>query len=249
MHTLKLVPAICLGLPIFLASPLPSQASPQHGGVGTPPSAEHEATGNTGTVIETMTSGGYTYVQVDLGDKKLWAVAPRFDVEAGDRVSVPEGRTMADFQSPTLNRSFDEVLFVSSITVLGAKEADAHAPPHGLSGTPHGASETLDYSGLTKPEGGHTVAELFESRTELSGKAVSVRGKVVKFSPNIMGKNWVHLKDGTGASGTDDLTITTAASAKVGDTVLVRGVVATDKDFGFGYRYELLVEDASITVE
>ena len=88
-----------------------------------------------------------------------------------------------------------------------------------------------------------------ESRTELSGKTVSVRGKVVKFSPKIMGKNWVHLKDGTGESGSDDLTITTAASVKVGDTVLVRGVVATDKDFGFGYRYELLVEDASITVE
>ncbi len=95
MHTLKFVPAICLAgcLPILLGSPQPSQASPQHG--------------STGTVIETMTSGGYTYVQVDLGDKKLWAVAPRFDVEAGDRVSVPEGRTMADFQSPTLDRSFD----------------------------------------------------------------------------------------------------------------------------------------------
>ena len=244
MHTLKLVPAICLGLPIFLASPLPSQASPQHGGVGTP-----QATGSTGTVVETMSSGGYTYVQVDLGDKKLWAVAPRFDVEAGDRVSVPEGRTMADFQSPTLNRSFDEVLFVSSITVLGAKEAKPGAPHQGLAGSSQAASETMDYTGITKPEGGHTVAELFESRTELSGKTVSVRGKVVKFSPKIMGKNWVHLKDGTGASGSDDLTITTAASAKVGDTVLVRGVVATDKDFGYGYRYELLIEDASITVE
>ena len=237
MHTLKFVPAICLTgcLPILLGSPQPSHASPQHG--------------STGTVIETMTSGGYTYVQVDLGDEKLWAVAPRFEVEVGDRVSVPEGRTMADFQSPTLNRSFDEVLFVSSIAVLGAEGASAGAPHHGLAGSPQGASETLDYSGITKPEGGHTVAELFESRTELSGKAVSVRGKVVKFSPKIMGKNWVHLKDGTGESGTDDLTITTGASAKVGDTVLVRGVVATDKDFGHGYRYELLIEDASVTVE
>ena len=64
-----------------------------------------------------------------------------------------------------------------------------------------------------------------------------------------MGKNWVHVQDGTGGSGTNDLTVTTNATAAVGDTVLVRGKLGADKDFGFGYKYDILIEDAALTVE
>ena len=77
----------------------------------------------------------------------------------------------------------------------------------------------------------------------------SIRAKVAKFSPEIMGTNWLHLQDGTGAAGTNDLTITSAATAKVGDTVLVKGVVTTNKDFGFGYKYDVIIEKADVTIE
>ena len=76
-----------------------------------------------------------------------------------------------------------------------------------------------------------------------------VRAKVVKFSPNIMGKNWIHLQDGTGTKGTDDLTVTTATSVKVGDTILVSGVVVINRDFGYGYKYDVIIEDAKVTIE
>jgi hypothetical protein len=96
---------------------------------------------------------------------------------------------------------------------------------------------------------GYTVAEIMAKRTELAGKTVSVRGKVVKFSPSIMGKNWVHLRDGTGkqADGSNDLLVTTQEMTKVGDVVLAKGVVQVDTDFGMGYAYKVLVEDAKLS--
>ncbi len=102
---------------------------------------------------------------------------------------------------------------------------------------------------MLKPEGGKTVNEIYLQRDSLSGKEVILRAKVVKFSPQIMGKNWLHVQDGTGEKGTNDLTVTSAAAAKVGDTVLVKGALSTNKDFGLGYKYDLIIEDAQVTVE
>ena len=107
----------------------------------------------------------------------------------------------------------------------------------------------IDFTGIKKPKGGKTVAELYAEKSSLSGKEVTVRGKVVKFSANIMGKNWIHLQDGTGAEGSNDLTITTGSSAKVGDTVVASGVFAVNKDLGYGYKYDIIVEDAKIKIE
>ena len=92
------------------------------------------------------------------------------------------------------------------------------------------------------------VAEIVAKRTELKDKPVEVRGQVVKFTPGVMGKNWIHLRDGTGsaADGTNDVTVTTKAEAKVGDVVLVKGVVRIDRDLGSGYAYKVLVEDATL---
>jgi hypothetical protein len=78
---------------------------------------------------------------------------------------------------------------------------------------------------------------------------VKVRGKVVKYNSGIMGKNWLHIQDGSGAAGSNDLTVTTSANTKVGDTVLVAGVLSANKDFGSGYKYALIVQDAKVTVE
>jgi hypothetical protein len=109
--------------------------------------------------------------------------------------------------------------------------------------------KTVDLSGIKKADGGKTVEEIFAGKDQLNGKTVAVRGKVVKFSPEIMGKNWIHLQDGTGKEGTNDLTVTTAAVAKTGDTVLVKGTLVANKDFGYGYKYDVIMEDATLTVE
>lgn len=92
------------------------------------------------------------------------------------------------------------------------------------------------------------VADLYAQKAELNGKTVTVEGNVVKVSEAIMGKNWIHIQDGTGAEGTNDIVFTSATqSAVVGDHVVATGTVATDKDFGYGYFYSVIAEEATFT--
>jgi len=210
-----------------------------------------EASQKTGKVLETMDSGGYTYVLVDTGSEKIWAATPEFSVKVGDPVVIPAGMPMANFHSPTLNRTFDVVYFVPAINVGGA-DADAMAQPQMPPGHPPTVTKAVvDFSGITKAQGGLTVSELFAGKKDLAGKEVILRGKVVKFMSEIMGKNWIHVQDGTGSQGTNDLTVTVAPHivAKVGDTILVKGIVTTEKDFGYGYKYDVILEDAQVTLE
>ncbi len=218
------------------------------------------AQGQTGTVVETMNSGGYTYIQFDTGTEKIWAAAPEFAVKVGDPVIVPEGMQMQNHTSKTLDRTFDKIYFVDSVMVGGAQAGttpgampEGHPDPAAAAAAAEGhsrpevASTDVDLSGLTKA--GKTVAEIFAEKDALSGQEVTIRAKVVKFSPEIMGTNWLHLQDGTGAAGTNDLTITSTATANVGDTILAKGIVTTNKDFGFGYKYDVIIEKADVTVE
>ncbi len=224
-----------------------------------PPSQPPALSGMSGTVVETMDASGYTYVQVDTGKDKLWAAAPQFSVAIGDQVVVPQGMAMKNYHSQTLNRDFDVVYFVES--VLNASNPDmppamastdkmqlpaGHPPLSGATPPP-----TLDFSGLEKAAGGYTIGEVYAGKEELSGKNITVRGKVVKFSPQIMSTNWIHIQDGSGtqASATHDLTITSNTTVKVGDTVLVKAPLTLNKDFGYGYKYDLILEGAEVTVE
>ena len=94
-----------------------------------------------------------------------------------------------------------------------------------------------------------TVAYINENMTTLVGQTVSAQGKVVKVNSGIMRRNFVHVQDGTGMTGTDNLIVTSTQNAKVGDEVTISGVVVLNRDFGGGYSYPLLIEDASITVQ
>lgn len=114
----------------------------------------------------------------------------------------------------------------------------------------HGSvAPKFDFSKIVKPKGGKTVQEVFQEKEKLKGKRVTLRGKVVKYNEAIMGKNWLHLRDGTGKDPNDDLTVTTQTKARVGDTILVEGTVTLDKDLGAGYKYDVILEDANVKVE
>ena len=128
-----------------------------------------------------------------------------------------------------------------------APAAAQPAQPHPM---PSLEKSAVDLTGIAKAEGGKTIEEIFNEKAALAGTKVPVRGKVVKVNPGIMGKNWLHVRDGSGADGTNDLTVTTMAELpKIGDTVLVTGTVALDQDFGMGYQYAVILQDAEIKVE
>lgn len=217
--------------------------------------AKEDPTGMSGTgkVIETMNSGGYTYANVDVGGTKYWVAGQETQVAVGDTVSFSHGMPMPNFRSNTLKRTFDMVYFVPEIQAGGMLAAAANSP-HGTDGgnmprmgTP--LPETVKVANIKKAEGGKTIAEIFAQKGALVSKEVVVRGQVVKYNAGIMGRNWVHIQDGSGASGTNDLTVTSTDTTAVGKTVLVRGTIATDQDFGGGYQYSVIVEGAKITEE
>lgn len=226
----------------------------------------------TGEVVETMESGGYTYVLVRTPGKDVWAAGPLTGVTVGQKVSVSTGMPMQGFYSKTLDRTFDIIYFVPSFDTQATEVSTAD--PHELVKRAHGGVDVLAGEGKTgrreaksqtggarnlvdcevvgefaKASDGHSVAEVYAGKAALAGKKVKVRGIVVKFTPAIMGTNWLHLQDGTGAAGSCDLAVTTTSLAAVGDLITVQGVLAVDKDFGGGYRYDVLIEGATLTVE
>jgi hypothetical protein len=242
-------------LVVVMAAPCYAETlMPSKGAIKQPPSEIPAASaGQTGKVIETMNTSGYTYVKVDTGSQIIWAAAPEFQVKVGDEVNIAPGMPMKDFSSKTLNRTFELIYFVNSITVIGDEQitseiAKMHSTLSLDTKTP-ATSTGIDFADVKKPEGGKSIAEIYAEKDELAGKEVMVRGRVVKFNSEILGKNWIHLQDGTGTKGTNDLTITTDITAKVGDMILVSGVVVKDKDFGLGYTYNIIIENATVKVE
>ena len=221
-----------------------------------PPQPSSSAATVTGRVLETMNSGGYTYIKLGTKSGDQWAAVREAKVKKGSTVTIDVQMVANDFESKTLNRKFDKIIFG---VLGGAAPASAPmtsaAPPAGMMNPMGTPADHMSAAGaapvdtkVEKAEGGKTVAEVWASRTQLADKQVVVRGKVVKFLAGIMGKNWMHLRDGSGTreKGDDDLTVTTNEVAKVGDTVTVTGTVHVDKDFGAGYRYPVILEEASV---
>ncbi|MBD3222999.1 hypothetical protein GF314_17355 [bacterium] len=216
----------------------------------------------TGEVLETIDSGGYTYAKVEGEDGAFWAAASPSDVAVGDEVTVSTAMPMRDFHAKSLDRTFDLIFFTTSFdaaeTAGDAAEGMGEMPGMegmGAMGAGHGRPDPVqtdvDLSGIAKADGGHTVAEIHAAGSKLAGEPVVVRGKVVKYTSSIMGRNWIHLRDGSGDPGADthDLTVTTQGFAKVGDLVRIEGTLAANKDFGAGYRYDVIVEQAEVIKE
>ena len=203
-----------------------------------------------------MNSGGYTYVHVDTGSEKIWAAGPQADVSVGQVVVMDKGMDMPNFHAKSLDRTFESIYFVSYIRDHDSAE-HAHGAPQGSMGGMGGSDDAAshsqvaktDVSGVSKAADGYTIEEIFTQSAALGGKPVKVRGQVVKFTPNIMGTNWVHIQDGTGSGATADLTVTTSATVAAGDLVVVEGPLTINKDFGAGYKYAVIIENASVTKE
>lgn len=216
----------------------------------TPPSvsASREDAGPSGKVVETMNSGGYTYVCLEKSGKKTWVAVPQTKVAVGEQRSFAAGAEMKNFTSKTLNRTFESIIF--SAGPAGAAEAGPGAPGSpGETGSKAQASAPDKDIKVEKASGpnAYTVGELYAKSSSLDKKTVVVKAKVVKVSAGIMGRNWVHIQDGTGDSkkGSHNLVVTSQDTPAVGDVVTVTGTLAKDRDFGAGYLYKVIVEGAT----
>jgi hypothetical protein len=213
-----------------------------------------------GKVLERLDAPPYSYLRIKSGQEELWAAVPKADVAKGAEVSVLNAMPMTNFESKTLKKKFEVVFFG---TLEGSAEA-APAPggmPPGADTSPGGMAQqhakaaqgpsNVGNVKVAKASGAdaRTVAEVYAQKGALKEKPVTIRGKVVKFNPGIMGKNWLHLQDGTGKADKqdNDITVTTQDTTSVGETVVVKGTVRVDKDFGAGYAYPVIIEEAKLS--
>lgn len=212
-----------------------------------------------GTVVETMDSGGYTYVLVEAGQdqaspNQIWAAGPLTSVAVGDVVQFSQGMPMNQFRSNTLNRTFDLLLFVgtiSNLTTPAPTQASVSMPATSDPAASKPAATIVADISVDALEPGQDIASVFDNAVSLAGQQVSLRGKVVKFNSNILGWNFIHIQDGSGdaAGSNNDLTVTSKDTTAVGETIVVTGTLILDKDFGAGYSFPVLLEGASITSE
>ena len=210
-----------------------------------------------GEVLETKDVDAYTYLRLKTSKGEIWAAVNKAPVKKGAQVTIENAMVMQNFESKSLKRTFDTIVFgtLAGTPVVGA------ATPSAAAAAPAKTADLNQLHGnLAKvPEAGEvkvakatgkdarTVAEVNAERTALKGKPVVLHAKVVKVTSNIMGKNWVHLRDGTGSAsdGSNDLLVTSKEQPAVGDVVTAKGVINADVDLGSGYKYKVLMEDAS----
>ena len=199
----------------------------------------------TGEVLETLPVEGYTYLRLKTKDGETWAAVPSASVKKGAQVTIVDSMVMQNFESRTLKRKFDKIVF-GSLATTAAGAGPVAAPQ--AAATPQPVAALVAKVPKATGADARTVAEVVQGRTALKDKPVQVRGKVVKVNLGIMGKNWVHLQDGSGtaADGSNDILVTTKDVAAVGDIVTAKGVVHNDVDLGSGYNYAVLIEQATL---
>ena len=199
---------------------------------------------HTVVVQEVIQATSYTYLKVKEADSEFWIAITKREIEAEETISFSGALEMNNFQSKDLQRTFETIYFVASI-VDG--ESSASPQPTSMS---HGKPELEKKEISIEPvEGGITIAELFTNRDSYADKTVLIKGQVTKVNRAIMDRNWVHLQDGTGDSGSHDLTITTDEEVNVGDVVTFEGKITLNKDFGSGYSYEIIMEQAKLQTQ
>lgn len=198
-------------------------------------------------VNEVVDAGTYAYIKVSEGDAEYWMAIPNGPLNVGATYYYNGGMVMKDFISKQLDKTFDEITFAEGIreTEMIAEATHDHAHDHSHDHSNEVVEEELvPMEKIEKAKGGISLEELFSQKKSLSKKTVIVKGKVVKVNDGIMNKNWVHIEDGTQFNGEKDLTITTNEVVKEGAVVTFKGIVQLDKDFGAGYVYDLVVEEA-----
>ena len=199
----------------------------------------------------------YTYLNVTEGAASAWMAVPSFDAKKGDTLYYQSGMLMTNFESKELKRTFPQILFVDkvskvpSIASLPKEVIIAHqkmAADTAKSEKPYpnmgSSKDTIKQSiQVDKVKDAIQLSALLKDPKQYVGKLITVHGKVTKYTAEVMGKNWVHIQDGTSNHGKFEIVITTADEVQKDQTVTFEGKITLNKDFGYGYFFEVLMEN------
>jgi len=185
-------------------------------------------------VEEVLPTSSYVYLYVKEGEKSYWISTSNMEVKPGEAYLFHEVMEQVNFKSKELNRTFDTLYLVSNIVRINSK-GDGHMNADPSSTSPVGSVSV---------EGSMKIADLVANKKAYAGQTVQLSGTCVKINKAIMGRNWIHLQDGS--MNDYDLVITSDAMVPVGNSVTMTGVVTLDKDFGASYQYELIIEEGRV---
>jgi len=185
----------------------------------------------------------YTYLLVKGKGPAYWVAVTSTDIAIGESISYQGGNLMENFYSKELDRTFDKVIFLDGL------EGSQSPAMGGMGGSTQGSGIKTDRleTSIDAEAGTVSIEELFKNPAAYEGKTIRVKGEVAKFNANIMERNWIHLQDGTEFEGKYDLTITSQDGFVVGQVVTIEGILALNRDFGYGYNYEVLLEEAILS--
>ena len=193
------------------------------------------------TIKEILQTTKYTYFQVAENDNEYWIAVTKREAKEGDIIYYTNPLEMNNFVSKELGRTFPTVFFVQNVSdkpITAENEA-----PQEMAARQKEIPKRENIS-MEPAKGGITISKLYENPANYSGKTVKIRGIVTRYNKMVMGKNWVHIQDGTEFSGNFDLTVTTMDSLDLGNTVTFTGIISLNKDFGAGYSYAVILEEA-----
>ena len=206
---------------------------------------EVKADGHKIEAKEIIQANAYTYVKALEDGNEYWIAVSKGDYTKGGTYYFSKGLEMKNFKSKDLDRTFESIYFVDGLSNEPLVSIDA-AMTHE---NPHSKAPVVDKKEIKiePAEGGITIQTLYENKKSYENKKVIIKGKVVKVNFEIMGLNWFHIQDGTADGDNYDLTVTTTyKDIEMDDIVNFEGTIALDKDFGAGYKYNVIMENAQV---
>ncbi len=240
---LMLLGTACDGGPKVITADSTAQESPAGGnsGIFMPSMSAGQATTSASVhqvkVLETLPTERYVYLRVSEGEEEFWIATRKQEVKVGETYFYRDGLLKTNFESKEYKRTFDRIFLVSNLVTES----------HGLAAGQPAQQPTGSASPAPATSAGSTamrVADLVRNADKLQGQKVILRGVCTKVNANIMGRNWIHLQDGS--KDDYDLVVTTLEPVAVGEQIQIEAVVALNKDFGSGYRYALLLEEGHL---
>ena len=256
-HFLFAIP-LALGIGCDQGSSQARRAEPPAAGAAVPPSTAVASDALSGTVLETLDAKQYTYLRLQTASGEVWAAVPKTEIAVGAQAQIASAMWMENFKSATMDRTWPRIAF----GVLAGPPAPQAAQPASRSAGMFGqaamgrptlagasAGPVVD-AAISVPratgKNARTIAEIYAQRGALQDQVVRVRGEVVKETDGVMGKNWIHLRDGTGKGALGTLVFASGDGSAIGETVVLSGVVHLNRDLGAGYHYDVLIEDVHV---
>jgi hypothetical protein len=207
---------------------------------------------HTVVVNEVLPTKKYVYLNVNEGNEKFWIATRTVDVKVGETYYYKGGLLKTNFESKEYNRIFDKVYLISSLVsadhanhssvedIKDYSEKSQYTPNPAKVDIPTHTDKILEFKGSIK------ISDLVKSPKKYEGKTVQISGVCTKINPGIMDRNWIHVKDGS--KDDYDLVITSSTFIPEGKAFTMKAIVTLNKDFGAGYKYDLILEDG-ISVE